>query len=203
MSEEEELNCKEALSRQEESNNSPDHRRSPFVPEEHKDFITEIFQKVNKFVVDDSRETLELPVCSAYRRKIIYEHFKSLSLNDKIEMQTVPISQNSQDRFILVVKVNKEKKAIQLKNALTESVGFSQIIKLLIKYQKRLIGHNLLLDLLHMINQFIKPLPDTYDEFKALISSSFPFLYDTKFIASSASFKEIIKSKLVYYLVNT
>lgn len=39
---------------------------------------------------------------------------------------------------------------------------------------KLIVGHNMLLDLCHVIRQFFNPLPETYSEFKALVHGLFP-----------------------------
>ncbi|KAK1120281.1 hypothetical protein K0M31_012641 [Melipona bicolor] len=67
-----------------------------------------------------------------------------------------------------------------LLNSLTE---FSKIFKLLSSSKKFIVGHNMLLDLMFMHQQFYKPLPDSYIEFKNNIHTLFPEIYDTKFLS--------------------
>lgn len=63
-------------------------------------------------------------------------------------------------------------------------VGFSDVIKLLISLKKIIIGHNFLLDIMLMYNQFHERLPYSYHEFKKKVNVLFPFTYDTKFISN-------------------
>ncbi|CAH0390276.1 unnamed protein product [Bemisia tabaci] len=72
-------------------------------------------------------------------------------------------------------------------------VGFSKIVKLLMEFKKPIVGHNLLLDLLILHNQFYLPLPKTYKEFKASIRLLFPQVYDTKFL--SFELKRLLKKE--------
>ena len=60
---------------------------------------------------------------------------------------------------------------------------------MLSRSQKLIIGHNMLLDLAFTIQQFIQPLPATLDEFKAILSSTFPRLVDTKLMGSMLPFR--------------
>ena len=53
------------------------------------------------------------------------------------------------------------------------------------------------LDLCHTLQQFVAPLPEDYDEFKALINSTFPKIIDTKLMATTSPLREeIFKASL-------
>ncbi|CAL7951721.1 unnamed protein product [Xylocopa violacea] len=72
----------------------------------------------------------------------------------------------------------------QLEKALLNSyIGFSKVFKLLSSSKKPIIGHNNLLDLMFMHQQFYKPLPESYKKFKSNIHTLFPQIYDTKFVS--------------------
>ncbi|KAJ8797162.1 hypothetical protein J1605_017390 [Eschrichtius robustus] len=58
--------------------------------------------------------------------------------------------------------------------------GFSVFFQMLVKAQKPLVGHNMMMDLLHLHEKFFRPLPESYDEFKLNIHNLFPVLIDTK-----------------------
>ncbi|XP_064342578.1 poly(A)-specific ribonuclease PNLDC1 [Camelus dromedarius] len=58
--------------------------------------------------------------------------------------------------------------------------GFSVFFQMLVKAQKPLVGHNMMMDLLHLHEKFFRPLPESYDEFKLNIHNLFPILIDTK-----------------------
>ncbi|XP_012149652.1 pre-piRNA 3'-exonuclease trimmer isoform X2 [Megachile rotundata] len=62
-------------------------------------------------------------------------------------------------------------------------IGFSKVFKLLCSSKKPIIGHNVLFDLMFTYQQFYKPLPAQYSEFKRNIHSIFPQIYDTKFLS--------------------
>lgn len=75
---------------------------------------------------------------------------------------------------------------------LNKAAGFSKIIKKLTSSKKLVVGHNLMMDLCFMVNQFIAPLPESLHEFKQLLSQNLPYICDTKLMAKSTPFQEDI-----------
>ncbi|XP_058142214.1 poly(A)-specific ribonuclease PARN [Dasypus novemcinctus] len=59
---------------------------------------------------------------------------------------------------------------------------------------KLVIGHNMLLDVMHTVHQFYCPLPADLNEFKEMTTCVFPRLLDTKLMASTQPFKDIINN---------
>ena len=192
----EEKLCLEALKAQNDLKSTAD-KSSPSsstsaVTDEDKKFVDEILIKVKEFLSDDSQKTLDLRPCNGFKRRLIYECIKSQDFIDNIDVKTVQVSQNSIDRYVSISKIDKLEKERKEEESLTEAIGFAKVIQLIIKYQKPIVGHNVLLDLLHTFNQFIEPLPKDYKSFKESIHALFPYIYDTKHIASSPPFKDLL-----------
>ncbi|TNN46190.1 Poly(A)-specific ribonuclease PARN [Liparis tanakae] len=133
------------------------------VPEEHKDFINRVIGKVEALLTN-SEKSLDLDPCTGFQRKLIYQ-----TLNWKfpkgIHVETVETEKK--DRFIQVIKVDDEerKKREQQKREreqeeLNDAVGFSRVIHAISKSGKLVVGHNMLLDVMHTIHQFYCPLPE-------------------------------------------
>lgn len=85
--------------------------------------------------------------------------------------------------------MNKENQSESINVDVTQEIiehcrGFSKVINILSESQKPLVLHNGLIDLLIIHNQFIKPLPNKYEDFKTCINKAFPKVYDTKIIAN-------------------
>ncbi|KAL2247704.1 poly(A)-specific ribonuclease PARN [Sesamum indicum] len=77
----------------------------------------------------------------------------------------------------------REVKACQRKEAETKikaAIGFRQVIDLLSSERKLIVGHNCFLDLAHVYNKFIAPLPSTAEEFVSAFQTYFPHVIDTK-----------------------
>ncbi|XP_007484915.1 poly(A)-specific ribonuclease PNLDC1 isoform X2 [Monodelphis domestica] len=58
--------------------------------------------------------------------------------------------------------------------------GFAVFFQMLVKAKKPLVGHNMMMDLLHLHEKFYRPLPESYEQFKLNIHGLFPVLIDTK-----------------------
>ncbi|XP_076754248.1 pre-piRNA 3'-exonuclease trimmer [Xylocopa sonorina] len=94
--------------------------------------------------------------------------------------KTVDVIRVTPDMHELLEKEDNNR----LEKALLDSyLGFSKIFKLLSSSKKPIIGHNNLLDLMFIHQQFYKPLPESYKEFKSNVHSLFPQIYDTKFVS--------------------
>uniref|UniRef100_A0A8C3WMY5 Poly(A)-specific ribonuclease PARN n=1 Tax=Catagonus wagneri TaxID=51154 RepID=A0A8C3WMY5_9CETA len=105
------------------------------------------------------------------------------------------------ERYIVISKVDEEerKRREQQKQAkeqeeLNDAVGFSRVIHAIANSGKLVIGHNMLLDVMHTIHQFYCPLPADLNEFKEMTTCVFPRLLDTKLMASTQPFKDIINN---------
>lgn len=202
---EEEL-CKETIKMNNEVKQTSD-KSSPAsstsaTTEEDKQFVTDVIDGVKQFIANENQQTLNLSPCNAFKRRLIYECLKAQDFIDSIEIKTLPVSQNSYDRYISIGKIDKLEKERKGEESLMEAIGFSNVIKLIIKYQKPIVGHNLLLDLMHTFNQFIEPLPKDYKSFKESIHSLLPLVYDTKYIASSNVFKDILDNTSKSYIIH-
>ena len=49
-----------------------------------------------------------------------------------------------------------------------EAVGFCKVIHKISESKKIVVGHNMFLDILYTLQQFVAPLPEDYDEFKVI-----------------------------------
>ncbi|XP_067149619.1 poly(A)-specific ribonuclease PNLDC1 isoform X1 [Apteryx mantelli] len=80
---------------------------------------------------------------------------------------------------------NSSHDSCQKELILMSARGFTNLFQALVKAKKPLVGHNMLMDLLHLHDKFYKPLPESYEEFKRNIHSLFPVLIDTKTVTKS------------------
>ncbi|XP_042341736.1 poly(A)-specific ribonuclease PARN [Plectropomus leopardus] len=175
---------------------SPSSSKGPaHVPDEHKDFINRVIEKVEALFTN-SDKTLDLEPCTGFQRKLIYQ-----TLNWKFPkgLHVETVETEKKERYIQVSKVDEEerKKREQQKQEreqeeLNDAVGFSRVIHAISKSGKLVVGHNMLLDVMHTIHQFYCPLPEDLQDFKEVTMCVFPRLLDTKLMASTQPFKEMI-----------
>ncbi|XP_058013596.1 poly(A)-specific ribonuclease PARN isoform X4 [Ahaetulla prasina] len=145
-------------------------------------------------VPEDQKKFIEKVV---FQRKLIYQTL-SWKYPKGIHVETV---ETEKERYMIISKVDEEerKRREQEKQAreqeeLKDAVGFSRVIHALANSGKLVVGHNMLLDVMHTIHQFYCSLPEDFSEFKELATCVFPRLLDTKLMASTQPFKEIIKN---------
>lgn len=179
---------------------------SILIPNEEKPFINEVMTMIENYLKSDEDE-LMLPQCNSFRRRIIYESTRE-KYGKQILLET-RVSSNK-DRVLFVKKPDTlematEKSKQQLEASLDEledAVGFSRVIQCISESGKIIVGHNLCLDLLHLIDKFMVPLPGDYEEFKSCANCLFPKIIDTKTMASSEAFKDLIDNTVLSKLVN-
>jgi len=169
------------------------------IPADQEAFLARVHTKVEEFVKSDDQQ-LELEKCNGFQRRLIYqtarEKYKHLSLTS--------VTKTGGDRVICVIKADEEQqqKMAWLKDQaelsdLDVAFGFSRVIQKMTESGKLVVGHNMILDVAHTLNQFCGPLPESYQDFKAMTTAVFPNLLDTKLMANTIPFKqEIFNSSL-------
>uniref|UniRef100_A0A669QQ13 Poly(A)-specific ribonuclease PARN n=1 Tax=Phasianus colchicus TaxID=9054 RepID=A0A669QQ13_PHACC len=149
---------------------SPNATKCPVaIPEDQKKFIDRIVEQIEEFLKKEENESLELEPCTG-----------------------------SKERYIVISKVDEEerKRREQQKQAkeqeeLNDAVGFSRVVHAIANSGKLVIGHNMLLDVMHTIHQFYCPLPDVSNPLSVQMRLK---LLDTKLMASTQPFKDIINN---------
>ncbi|XP_060116788.1 poly(A)-specific ribonuclease PARN isoform X1 [Heteronotia binoei] len=178
---------------------SPNATKHPVtIPEDQKEFIENVVERIEELLQKEESTSLELEPCTGFQRKLIYQML-SWKYPKGIHVET--LETEKKERYITVSKVDEEerKRREQVKQAkeqeeLNDAVGFSQVIHAIASSGKLVVGHNMLLDVMHTIHQFYCPLPEELSEFKELTTCVFPRLLDTKLMASTPPFKEIISN---------
>ncbi|VTJ51956.1 Hypothetical predicted protein [Marmota monax] len=178
---------------------SPNASKCPVtIPEDQKKFIDQVVEKIEDLLQSEENKNLDLEPCTGFQRKLIYQ---TLSWKYPKGIHVETLETEKKERYIVISKVDEEerKKREQQKHAkeqeeLNDAVGFSRVIHAIANSGKLVIGHNMLLDVMHTVHQFYSPLPADLNEFKELTTCVFPRLLDTKLMASTQPFKDIINN---------
>nr|XP_021506495.1 poly(A)-specific ribonuclease PARN isoform X2 [Meriones unguiculatus] len=141
------------------------------VPEDQRKFIDQVIEKIEDFLQSEEKKSLDLEPCTGFQRKLIYQTL-SWKYPKGIHVETL--------------ETDKEE--------LNDAVGFSRVIHAIANSGKLVVGHNMLLDVMHTVHQFYCPLPADLNEFKEMTTCVFPRLLDTKLMASTQPFKDIINN---------
>nr|XP_039334175.1 poly(A)-specific ribonuclease PARN isoform X1 [Saimiri boliviensis boliviensis] len=178
---------------------SPNTSKCPVtVPEDQKKFIDQVVEKIEDLLQSEENKNLDLEPCTGFQRKLIYQ---TLSWKYPKGIHVETLETEKKERYIVISKVDEEerKRREQQKHAkeqeeLNDAVGFSRVIHAIANSGKLVIGHNMLLDVMHTVHQFYCPLPADLNEFKEMTTCVFPRLLDTKLMASTQPFKDIINN---------
>ncbi|XP_012226535.1 poly(A)-specific ribonuclease PARN [Linepithema humile] len=167
--------------------------------------VEEICSKIEAFLASNEKE-LTIDKCNAFMRRLIYQEARSrwpnkVRVESKVEntwhcllVQKAGSKEEEEEKE----NQRREKEKLEIRRA----VGLSTLLKKIVESGKILVGHNMLLDLCHIVHQFFTPLPRDYLDFKNLIHDLFPNLLDTKVICQSQNFKERVSSSNLNVLLD-
>lgn len=184
------------------SGSSVSSQKTPInIPPEHREFVENTCDKIETMLKDPESDCVGLPPCNGFLRKLIYQTAKQ-RFQTGIHMEGT--MNEKKQRYIVVTKVDEiQKKKLedekQAKEAedIETAVGFSTVIKMISQSGKLIVGHNMMLDLIHIIDQFFCPLPYDLEAFKSTVQAIFPRIIDTKLMASTQPFKDLIPSTVL------
>ncbi|KAL1005169.1 hypothetical protein UPYG_G00055470 [Umbra pygmaea] len=176
---------------------SPNSKGPGSIPDEHREYIKRVVEKVESLFTT-SEKTVDLEPCTGFQRKLIYQ-----TLNWKfpkgIHVET--LETDKKERYMQISKVDEEErkrrereKLEREQEELNDAVGFSRVIHAISKSGKLVVGHNMLLDVMHTIHQFYCALPEDLNDFKEVTQCVFPRLLDTKLMATTQPFKDLINN---------
>uniref|UniRef100_A0A8C0JA01 Poly(A)-specific ribonuclease PARN n=1 Tax=Chelonoidis abingdonii TaxID=106734 RepID=A0A8C0JA01_CHEAB len=172
---------------------SPNATKCPVtIPEDQKKFIERVVEQIEDLIQNEENKSLQLEPCTgSHWDSVLVSHIFCQAIPGIIYLRHYCFQK---ERYIVISKVDEEerKKREQQKQAkeqeeLSDAVGFSRVIHAIANSGKLVVGHNMLLDVMHTIHQFYCPLP----EVSGLVSLQ---LLDTKLMASTQPFKEIINN---------
>ncbi|KAI9102242.1 hypothetical protein K1719_023444 [Acacia pycnantha] len=120
---------------------------------------------------------------------VVRKHFKDLfyvSVNSKDSgLQDMVVYTDSRDELKSLLKEVKDEQQREAEMKIQAAVGFRHVVDLLSSEQKLIVGHNCFLDIAHVYNKFIGPLPRTAEEFVSSVNKYFPYIVDTKILLNS------------------
>ncbi|XP_024372104.1 uncharacterized protein [Physcomitrium patens] len=178
--------------------------RDPIVltKEEDRNFVEQQLETVRTWVErtvareassessDSDPATLVLEPSNSYLRAALYQHLEQeFGKSDFfVELLRTPGARKSSLKLTratsAVVAAQESEVAAKRQKQLERSKGFANVMQCLTTCNKPIVGHNMLLDLAYLYQQFIGTLPPTLDEFRAHVKLLFPGgVYDTKYLA--------------------
>ena len=149
--------------------------------ENDKKIYNEIKKIFDEFYNSNSNE---LKIEKIQRRILIY--FLN-NLSEEIRNK-IFINENNKN-FILIKKVSNEEKVKKINlenenilNKIKHEKGIKILFEKIIEKKKKIVGHNCLVDILFIYNNFIETIPKDFKIFLMKLLNNFNEIYDTKFL---------------------
>lgn len=145
------------------------------------EFVRELKQKVAVFIMTKQR-TMCCETANSYQRKLVhsivgeYDNLGTRGRNGNIEIY-------KGTKKALAQQV--QQKLQSMRASITEARGFCAVIDALSASQKPVVGHNMLLDILHAYSKFYEPLPQTHQLLERAMARFLPMMIDTKYVIES------------------
>uniref|UniRef100_A0A0P4ZJM5 Poly(A)-specific ribonuclease PARN n=1 Tax=Daphnia magna TaxID=35525 RepID=A0A0P4ZJM5_9CRUS len=182
------------------------------IPADQKRFLNNITSRVETFLQNEENEekrnaVLELH-CNTIQNELIFSHVKSRYPNLLFESS----KKTCNGCTVIVKKTGIQKSKTEPSETdsyvaemqkVEDNVGFSRIIRKITDSGKLVVGHNMLLDLCHILGQFCAPLPEDYDDFKGMVNTFFPRFIDTKVMATTKPFRDLLQNSALDRLLNS
>ncbi|CAH2037934.1 unnamed protein product, partial [Iphiclides podalirius] len=178
------------------------------IPDENKQQIEDICKKVRAFLDEKKLDEMEIDRCNAYIRRLLFQELGARFKNE-VFIETKILENKS--RVLKVTRITSKnegidrdaQKKVKEWEEFEDAVGFSKVARMISQSEKLVIGHNMLLDLIHTLNHFFQPLPTDYESFKEFAHCMFPRLLDTKYMSSLPPFKDKVNSSVLQHLLVT
>ncbi|KAL1453030.1 hypothetical protein WDU94_007206 [Cyamophila willieti] len=187
--------------------NSPA-RGKILIPPELAGIVHDTCADIERFLLDNNTESneLECPRLNGFVRKLIYQEIYAKFPNENLILDTKILPDKT---YVLVARKGQSKAQFEVERCqrelkeLEDAIGFSSVISLLTKYSSCLVGHNMLLDLCHIVNRFCFDLPEDYVSFKSALHCIFPQVIDTKHLCAQSPLRDIITNSALCPLLET
>ncbi|XP_050419962.1 poly(A)-specific ribonuclease PARN-like [Adelges cooleyi] len=171
------------------------------IPENHKAEIETACERVKELLDGNTNsEVVVAEKTNSFIRKLIYQEVYQRFSDNKVSLQTKSI----EDMGSVMVAYKGRSKELMAKERmerelaeLEKAVGFSAVLKKIKNSNKPIIGHNMTLDVCHMVHQFCFPLPDDFTEFQEVVKVISPCYLDTKYISGTEPLREYFSSTVL------
>ncbi|BFZ20795.1 hypothetical protein BsWGS_23834 [Bradybaena similaris] len=166
------------------------------VPEDQKSFLNNIREQLSQYFKGQDTMPFKI-VCSAFQRRLIHQTFTT----EFPEAHFVTVKKKNES-ICMVMRAESAEQQQDLLNEnqkieLDKQLGFSKVIRCLTSSGKLIVGHNMILDVFHIIHNFHGALPADLEDFRTVTKSLFPRLLDTKLMANTQPLKENLPSSVL------
>ncbi|PIA17318.1 ribonuclease CAF1 [Coemansia reversa NRRL 1564] len=156
-------------------------QRKMDADDRHRGFVRDFELALGAFV-ESGEQVLRYETGNSYQRKLIHNIVSSHdTLGTRGRSDCIEIFKGSHS----AMAKHTAHKIKTLNQNVKHARGFCAVIDMLSAARKPVVGHNMLLDVLHAFSKFYRPLPAGREEFERALAQFLPVLIDTKFIIES------------------
>lgn len=147
------------------------------------DFLRRNMDGLKCMIEDDSKSEYTFENCNAFLRRVLYEQVEAaypgnVSLRPNANKQLVAYRVSAEE----MAKLQAQKK-VEARENYQKNMGFRLVFNAITASGKPIVGHNCLYDIMFLLRWLHGPLPDTYEDFRTVLHTLLPQIYDTKYIA--------------------
>ncbi|XP_065333151.1 poly(A)-specific ribonuclease PARN-like isoform X2 [Cloeon dipterum] len=170
-----------------------------------KEVLAAAKNKIKDFLACEEEEELPLGNLNSFQRLLLYQMVQS-DFDEKVFLITRRAESRNASLFAYKgghsEKIRREEDQIKSDiEELQEGCGMNAILSAIKNSGKIVVGHNMLLDVIHTLHQFTDNVPDDLNQFKKLVLSAFPRLIDTKTLATQTQIAEKLESSALEPMV--
>lgn len=171
------------------------------VPVTEEKLLAEIEERIGKFLASEDKD-FTITSCNGFQRKLVYQLIEA-KFRKQISTSSVELENNHKGILVQRKRTKEQDRKLEEERVAQENVdlesavGLSLVMQEVSKARKLIIGHNMLLDLMFVIRQFFRPLPNNFQDFKKTVRELFPLLLDTKYFCTNAELKVHVFSSVL------
>ncbi|KAG4073427.1 hypothetical protein HA402_000651 [Bradysia odoriphaga] len=176
------------------------------VPFEEQENMDRLNEEIEQFLESEDDEKSVGKNCNAFQRKLMYQ------LLEQRYAETISASSHSENnqKVILLKKIKSKERLREIqmeeidkeRKQMEDAIGFHNFINFLSQTKKLIVGHNMLLDVIYVMKQFVGPVSNKFQDFKTKTHKTFPNLLDTKFMCTDDTIKPYINSSVLARLLD-
>ncbi|KAI8803206.1 ribonuclease H-like domain-containing protein [Cladochytrium replicatum] len=149
------------------------------IDDKNRPFIEDFKEKVTNWMQNSADRTLFVQAGNGYLRRLVHQEIR--------KMYNGFVATDGNSNGVELTRLTEEEKreragdkGAQSQKDLSAVVGLRKVFDMIGASKKPICGHNMLLDVCQIFQQFYGELPERYEDFKRIVHTEWPCVFDTK-----------------------
>jgi len=154
--------------------------------------VTEWYKDPHEFA-NNTNGNLKIGLNNDFYIKLLFDKFHGTDFFPQKLYLTIEKDKKTQLKNVIFRKLSENDESFDdlVKKEIIKKSGFHRVMSKLKGYKGPILGYNCLLDLCHIFNKFIRPLPLDHESFKKELHEYFPTIIDVKYIITQPKFNKL------------